>query len=236
MSGYSSKSDATDRSSLPAQLRPWAGLLGGTWPPKAGPIPDQQEVDMALRWVKPGEVSGLAIAMYCRLGGASNAEVLAACRDKKTNRARALHLARKLDFVKAWMNDGTLRYFIGPAGSRPGPPAAEPFVTEASAPDGGETMTEIPEQLVSIANRLRCGDTTRRHTVRSILKWFGVTRRGLKLIADIKTALAALDLETQPDIDDADIDELVQFILAAPAKTSASDNGLSYKEKCRIRC
>ena len=105
---------------------------------------------MALRWVKPGEVSGLAIAMYCRPEGASNAEVLAACRDKKTNRARALHLERKLDFMKAFLKDGTLRYFIGPAGSRPGPADAKPFVSrpdETSTPDGGRNMTEIAEQV-----------------------------------------------------------------------------------------
>ncbi len=111
---------------------------------------------MALRWVKPGEVSGLAIVMYCRSEGASNAEVLAACRDKKTNRAKTLHLKRKLDFMKARTVDGTLRYYVGPAGSRPGPVDAEPFVvpslnhdqlSEAETPDGGpEIMTPFPPQ------------------------------------------------------------------------------------------
>ena len=91
-------------------------------------MPDQYAVEMALKWVRPGEVSGLAIVMYCRPDGASNEEVLAACRDKKINRARALHLKRKLDFMKARMNDGTLPYFIGPVGTRPGPAGAEPFV------------------------------------------------------------------------------------------------------------
>ena len=92
-------------------------------------MPDERAVSMALRWVGPGEVSGLAIAMYCRPEGASNAEVLAACRDKKTNRARALHLEQRLDFMKASMEDGTLRYFIGAVGTRPGPADAKPFVT-----------------------------------------------------------------------------------------------------------
>jgi hypothetical protein len=130
---------------LPKHLQPWGGLLGGTWPPSAGAMPDERAVSIALRWVRSGEVSGLAIAMYCRPEGASNAEVLAACHDKKTNRARALHLERKLDFMKASMPDGTLRYFIGPAGSRPGPADAKPFVSrldETSTPDGGLNMTE----------------------------------------------------------------------------------------------
>ena len=179
---------------------------------------------MALRWVKPGEVSGLAIAMYCRPEGASNAEVLAACRDKKTNRARMLHVERKLDFTKAWTDDGILRYFIGPAGSRPGPAEAEPFVAEGNYDRDGETMDEIPKQLIDINDRLRAGEKTNRHKVRAILKWFGATRRGVKISSDIKTALAALDLETQPDIDDADIDEPVRFILAASVKAVGSDS------------
>ena len=116
-------------------------------------MPDERAVGMALKWVRPGEVSGLAIAMYCRPEGASNTEVLAACHDKKTNRARTLHLERKLDFVKAKV-DGTLRYFIGPVGSRPGPPDAEPFVArpnhqspEIEPPDeNGNTMTISPNQ------------------------------------------------------------------------------------------
>ena len=227
MSGDLSHTGASGEghSSLPRHLQPWAHLLGSTWPANAGPVPDENAVDMALRWVKPGEVSGLAIAMYCRPEGASNAEVLAACRDKKTNRARALHVERKLDFMKAWMDDGTLRYFIGPAGSHSGPAEAEPFVTEASSFDGDSvTMDEIPKQLIGIADRLRAGETTNRHKVRAILKWFGATRRGVKIISDIKTALAALDLETQPDIDDADIDEPVRFTLAASVKNVGSDS------------
>jgi len=178
-------------------------------------MPDENAVNMALKWVRPGEVSGLAIAMYCRPGGASNAEVLAACHDKKTNRAKTLHLERKIDFMKAWMDDGTLRYFIGPAGSRPGPAEAEPFVTEASASDG-DTDTMIPNQLSGVAEKLRAGETTNRHRVRSILKWFGATRRGAKITSDIKGALTALNLQTEPDIEDADIDDAVRFVLAAP--------------------
>lgn len=139
---------------LPGFLRPWAQLLGDTWPAEAGPIPSERDVNMALEWVRPGEVSGLAIAMYCRPTGASNAEILAACRDKKTNRARGLHVEGKLDFMKAKV-DGTLRYFIGPVASRPGPADAEPFVagsnhqpSKVQTPDKGrETMTTSPNQV-----------------------------------------------------------------------------------------
>jgi hypothetical protein len=138
---------------LPRHLQPWAKLIGDTWPAPAGTMPDERAVEMALEWVRPGEVSGLAIAMYCRPEGASNTEVLAACRDKKTNRARGLHIERKLDFVKAKV-DGTLRYFIGPVGTRPGPANAESFVArsnhrspEVETLDGNhKIMTTSPNQ------------------------------------------------------------------------------------------
>ena len=203
---------------LPGHLQPWAELLGGAWPPTAGTMPDERAVGMALRWVKPGEVSGLAIAMYCRPAGASNAEVLAACRDKKTNRARALHLERKLDFMKASMEDGTLRYFIGPVGTRPGPVNAKPFVTrpedrlETHENGSRANMTEIPKQLIEIAERLRAGHMSNWHKVRAILIWFGAARRGAKITSDIRAALTSLHLETQPDIEDADIDRKISRI------------------------
>jgi hypothetical protein len=63
-------------------------------------MPDQNAVNMALRLgVKPGEVSGLAIVMYCRPYGATNEEVTAACGQSKTNRAKDMHLQRRLDFM-----------------------------------------------------------------------------------------------------------------------------------------
>src|SRR4051812_4525273 len=68
---------------------------------------------------------------------------------KQTERERCT-LERKLDFMKLSLKDGTLRYFIGPAGSRPGPADAKPFVSrpdETSTPDGGRNMTEIAEQV-----------------------------------------------------------------------------------------
>jgi hypothetical protein len=153
-------------------------------------MPDQDAVDMALQWVRPGEVSGLAIAMYCRPEGASNAEVLAACHDKKTNRARQLHLEGKLDFMKARMEDGILRYFVGPVGSHPGPTDAKPFVCRPGEAEllHRETwqMNTIPKRVLEIAERLRAGEDVRRHKVRAILKWFGAERRGPKIIADMR--------------------------------------------------
>jgi hypothetical protein len=61
---------------LPQHLQPWANLLDDHWPADAGPIPDQRALHAAVNWITPGERSGLAIVMYCRPDGASNAEVI----------------------------------------------------------------------------------------------------------------------------------------------------------------
>jgi len=76
-------------------LQLWKELLGGVWPAEAGAIPDESAVDMALQWVKPGEVSGLAIAMYCRPDGASNAEVLQLVETRKPTERRRCTLKAK---------------------------------------------------------------------------------------------------------------------------------------------
>jgi 5-methylcytosine-specific restriction endonuclease McrBC GTP-binding regulatory subunit McrB len=118
---------------LPDHLQPWNGLLKGNWPADAGPILDENAVNMARRWIELGEVSGLAIVMYCRPDGATNKEVTTVCGQSKTNRARDLHLDGKLDFMKANMPNGT-RYFVGRVGSRPGPPNAVEFTARGKTP------------------------------------------------------------------------------------------------------
>ena len=77
-------------------------------------------------------------------------------------------------------------------------------------------MDEIPRNLVEVAERLKSGELPRRHRVRSVLKWFGASRRGANVLSDVQTALATLELRTDPPFDDAGIDELVQFVLVAP--------------------
>lgn len=84
-------------------------------------------------------------------------------------------------------------------------------------------MNEIPKHLVEIAERLKGGEVPRRHRVRSVLKWFGASRRGANVLSDIKTALAHLGLQSEPPFDEAGIDELVAF-------TAASANGASGAE------
>jgi hypothetical protein len=112
---------------LPNHLQPWAALLKDNWPADAGPMPDRSAVAMALRWVKAGEVSGLAIVMYCRPDGATNREVAAACGQPKTNRAGGLQKNGELDFYSGYRQDGSLAHYVGPWGTRRGPPDGVPF-------------------------------------------------------------------------------------------------------------
>ena len=130
---------------LPGHLQPWEGLLKGNWPADAGPIPDQNAVDKAHKLLgafdERSRRPDLAIIMYCRPGGASNAETRAATGDTWTNKARKLHLEGKLDFMKAKMPDGALRYFIGAPESRPGPENAVEFVSRGATPPNGGDAT-----------------------------------------------------------------------------------------------
>jgi hypothetical protein len=136
-----------DRLLLPKHLQPWAARLKNNWPAAAGPMPDQNAVNMALRLgVRPGEVSGLAIVMYCRAYGATNEEVTVACGQSKTNRAKDMHLQRRLDFMKATRSDGKMVYFVGPPGSRPGGPNAVPFVKHANGPKKPSGSVPTPPQ------------------------------------------------------------------------------------------
>jgi hypothetical protein len=209
-------------------------------------MPDQDAVNMARRLLGAfHERSGrpdLAIIMYCRAEGASNAEVRSATGDTWTNKARRLHLDGKSDFMKAKMPGGALRYFVGPLGSHPGPLNAQPFVagpgdhSEPLCPtrtpnlvDTGDRnsrskgelrhggpfkMQAIPKQIVEIVERLKAGQAFQSYKIRSILEWFEAEQPGAS-ISDIKAALASSDLQTIPSIDEAKIDDAVRFHLTA---------------------
>lgn len=78
-------------------------------------------------------------------------------------------------------------------------------------------MIEIPKRLLEIAEQLKQGQVPRKHKVRGVLKWFGASRRGANVLSDIKTALANLGLQTDPPLDDAEIDESIRFKSASAA-------------------
>lgn len=65
-------------------------------------------------------------------------------------------------------------------------------------------------QLDSIAEQVQKGENPR-HSVRNILSWFGVERRGVRVVAEIRRQLRSRKLETRPDFTDAWIDAEVAF-------------------------
>jgi len=84
-------------------------------------------------------------------------------------------------------------------------------------------MNQLPKQLVAVQERLKQGQIPKKYRVRAVLKWFKASRRGVNIISDIKTALASLGLETNPDLDEAKIDDSVRFILPTAASGSPSE-------------
>ncbi len=78
-------------------------------------------------------------------------------------------------------------------------------------------MKATPKRLIEAVERLKAGETLRRYKLRSILKWFGAERRGPNIISDIKTTLASLDVETDPSIDGASLDDSISLVLRYPS-------------------
>lgn len=74
-------------------------------------------------------------------------------------------------------------------------------------------ITEIPDTLREIAERVSEGKKPR-HTLRSLLGYFGQARRGSVVNHRIAEALAALDLRTEPDFRAAFIDDQLRFVPA----------------------
>jgi hypothetical protein len=91
----------------------------------------------------------------------------------------------------------------------------------------GKQMDDVPKRILEVAERLKGGDPPKSYKVRAVLKWFGAERRGAKILADIKAALANLDLQTQPNIDEVGIDEPVKFFLAASNSADSTIKTLS---------
>lgn len=70
------------------------------------------------------------------------------------------------------------------------------------------------EHFEKINEQLKSGVMPATETVRSLLLWFGVTRRGLKVIQRIRAELKEYGLQTTPDFENAYIDEPIQFVRA----------------------
>jgi hypothetical protein len=81
-------------------------------------------------------------------------------------------------------------------------------------------MTQVPKQIVEVAQQLKNGQVSKRYKVRAVLRWFGALRRGAKVLSDIKIVMSNLGLQTDPIFDEADIDDHVRFVLVSAAIAS----------------
>lgn len=76
--------------------------------------------------------------------------------------------------------------------------------------DGQEVW--IPPQLIEIADQVKRGGLRRQETVRNLLGWFNLPRRSVWASHTVKSALASLDIETDPNFEYAYLDGLVEFL------------------------
>lgn len=73
-------------------------------------------------------------------------------------------------------------------------------------------MPPIPTQLKKQREQLEAGDVPPRESVRTVLRWFGAQRRSYYVVKNIREALAALKLTTDPDFESAFIDEPISIV------------------------
>lgn len=87
------------------------------------------------------------------------------------------------------------------------------------------------EYLAAIADRLSKSESVGTVTVRELLSWFGAKRRGLWVVTEIRTALGAHKLSTEPDFEGTYIDTPIRFTLAADlGSTNATVLGAAIEE------
>ncbi|MCY4625680.1 MAG: CBS domain-containing protein [Chloroflexi bacterium] len=85
---------------------------------------------------------------------------------------------------------------------------------------------EAPPELVAVEQRLSDSGTPNgsvepeRVSVRTLLAWFGYSRRGIHKVAHIRNTLEALGLQTNPDFEFTYIDESISIELDSSAQAS----------------
>lgn len=86
-------------------------------------------------------------------------------------------------------------------------------------------MTTIDERLASIATLIDKGVAGPTETVRTLLQWFGVQRRGTLVVREIRKSLETNGLVTEPDFESTWIDGEITFVKksATPAQQTLSD-------------
>src|SRR5260370_32514084 len=91
-------------------------------------------------------------------------------------------------------------------------------------------MKNIPEEQREIAERMQKGSKPR-DSVRTVLKWFEVERRGLRIVRKIRRALKRVKLTTVPDLEGAYIDSQVTFISKEEGEKKAQKSGTTVDDK-----
>ena len=83
-------------------------------------------------------------------------------------------------------------------------------------------LEAIPHQVLDIADRLGRNEKVNRRTVETLLKWFDATKRGKIVVAKIREALLAAELETDPDFTQGGIGDSITFRLIGGGGKAAS--------------
>jgi hypothetical protein len=83
-------------------------------------------------------------------------------------------------------------------------------------------VTEVPPQILEIAERLRRNERLKRRSIQTLLKWFGAARRGTVVVSEIRAALLSTGLETDPDFAQGTVNDYITFHLSGEAIKAAS--------------
>lgn len=86
---------------------------------------------------------------------------------------------------------------------------------------------EAKSRLHAIAKRLSAGESVETVTVREFLSWFGVKRRGVWVVEEIRSVLKAEKLITEPDFESTYIDGPIQVRSEMPSLAEVTTDELA---------
>jgi CBS domain-containing protein len=85
-------------------------------------------------------------------------------------------------------------------------------------------MSQPPQRLVEIAEQLKAGQNPSPETVRTLLSWFGVQKRGSWIRRDIRATLKRLGIVTVPDFESVYIDVPIEFVAVGKVEKPSKDS------------
>ncbi|MEZ4379516.1 MAG: CBS domain-containing protein [Gemmatimonadales bacterium] len=91
-------------------------------------------------------------------------------------------------------------------------------------------LEEIEDPLAAIAADLDAGQRAYTVSVRELLRWFGVRRRGYLVVQEIREALAEYGLVTSPDFEGAHIDSYVALLKEEAASPPSLEHNAPAQE------